>query len=515
LIKMHSRTINKDNLLAAENWKAEEELSPSQKPTQELKEINDIIDCVGDILFVFDPNQRLIRVNKRTCEVLKKKPEELLGKHCYEVVHSTKEPWSNCPATKTFETNQICQGEIVDPSLGIPLLVTISPIFNEKGELTKCVHVAKDISDRVKAEEKLKESEEKYRASFESSMDALMLLDVKHFLDCNVSSLRMFGVSSVEEFTKYHPADFSPPTQPDGTPSMKAAMDHIRRALDNGSDHFFWIHKRIDETTFPADVLLTRIRCKGENALQATVRDITEQKEAEQKLKDNQERMAIMNEKLRVVGSITRHDIRNKLSTIPGYSYVMKKKLTDRPDLVEKLEKMEQSVKEVERILEFAKIYEQLGVEKLVDINVSRVVDDAAGMFSDLTFKVVNDCQGLTVLADSFLEQLIYNLIDNTRKYGKKTTIIRVHYEKAAQSDLNLIIEDDGAGIPLENKEQLFKRGFSTGGSTGFGLFLSKNMLEVYGWTIHENGEPGKGARFIIVIPNTNKNGQVNYQIKV
>jgi signal transduction histidine kinase len=213
--------------------------------------------------------------------------------------------------------------------------------------------------------------------------------------------------------------------------------------------------------------------------------------------------------------SITRHDIRNKLSAVPGYSYVIKKKLTDRPDVVEKLEKMEQSVKEVERILEFAKIYEQLGVEKLVDINVSRVVDDATGMFSDLSFKVVNDCQGLTVLADSFLEQLIYNLIDNTRKYGQKTTMIRVHYEKAAQNDLNLIIEDDGVGIPLENKEQLFKRGFSTGGSTGFGLFLSKNMLEVYGWTIHENGEPGKGARFMIAIPNTNKNGQVNYQIKV
>jgi PAS domain S-box-containing protein len=346
-------------------------------------------------------------------------------------------------------------------------------------------------------------------------MDSLMLLDETHFFDCNASTLRMFGVGSVEKFAKNHPADFSPPTQPDGTPSMKAAMDHIHKALDEGSDHFFWVHKRIDETTFPADVLLTRIRCKGENVLQATVRDITAQKEAEQKLKDNQERIAIMNEKLRVVGSITRHDIRNKLSAVPGYSYVIKKKLTDRPDVVEKLEKMEQSVKEVERLLEFAKIYEQLGVEKLVEMNVSRVVDDATGMFSDLSFKVVNDCQGLTVLADSFLEQLIYNLIDNTRKYGQKTTMIRVHYEKAAQNDLNLIIEDDGVGIPLENKEQLFKRGFSTGGSTGFGLFLSKNMLEVYGWTIHENGEPGKGARFMIAIPNTNKNGQVNYQIKV
>ncbi len=97
--------------------------------------------------------------------------------------------------------------------MGIPLIVTISPIFNKKGELTKCVHVAKDISDRVKAEEKLKESEAKYRASFEASIDALMLLDETRFFDCNASTLKMFKVDSVEEFTKNHPADLSPPTQ--------------------------------------------------------------------------------------------------------------------------------------------------------------------------------------------------------------------------------------------------------------------------------------------------------------
>ncbi len=84
---------------------------------------------------------------------------------------------------------------------------------------------------------------------------------------------------------------------------------------------------------------------------------------------------------------------------------------------------MEQSVKEVVRILEFAKVYEQLGVEKLIEMNVSRVVDESAGMFSDLPFKVINDCHGLTVLSDSFLQQLFYNLIDNTRKYGKKTAM--------------------------------------------------------------------------------------------
>jgi signal transduction histidine kinase len=106
------------------------------------------------------------------------------------------------------------------------------------------------------------------------------------------------------------------------------------------------------------------------------------------------------------------------------------------------------------------------------------------------------------VLADSFLRQLFYNFIDNTRKYGKKTTTIRVYFEETDQDCLKLIYEDDGVGVPLENKPRLFKEGFSTGGSTGFGLFLIKTMMDVYGWKITEEGEPGKGAKFIIRLPH-------------
>ena len=114
---------------------------------------------------------------------------------------------------------------------------------------------------------------------------------------------------------------------------------------------------------------------------------------------------------------------------------------------------------------------------------------------------MVNECHGLTVRADSLLRHLVYNFIDNTRKYGQKTTVAKIHYKKLSSGDLELIYEDDGVGIPIEHKQQLFKQGFSTGGSTGFGLFLVKKMIEVYGWTVNEEGKPGEGAKFIITIP--------------
>ena len=65
----------------------------------------------------------------------------------------------------------------------------------------------------------------------------------------------------------------------------------------------------------------------------------------------------------------------------------------------------------------------------------------------------------------------------------------------------------------MENKSKLFKEGFSTSGSTGYGLNLVKKTMAVYGWTIQEDGEPGKGAKFTILIPRLNKNGKENYFI--
>jgi len=241
--------------------------------------------------------------------------------------------------------------------------------------------------------------------------------------------------------------------------------------------------------------------------------DITERKKNEKKLKESNQRIELMNEKLRVVGSLTRHDVRNKLSAVTGYAYLLKKKHSDQADIVEGLDRMEQAVKESVKIFDFAKLYEQLGAEELTNIDVEAKISEAKTLFSSSLPKIINDCHGLTVLADSFLRQMFYNFIDNTRKYGQKTSTIKIHYQKTDQGNLVLIYEDDGVGISAENKERLFHEGFSTGGSTGFGLFLTKKMIDVYGWKIEEDGIPNEGVKFIITIPKLNKSGKENYQI--
>ena len=144
------------------------------------------------------------------------------------------------------------------------------------------------------------------------------------------------------------------------------------------------------------------------------VTDITEQKNTEadlafslESLSNSLDKIEELNEKLRVVSSLTRHDVRNKLSAVTGYAYILKKKHSDQTDVVDGLTKMEQAVGEIVRIFDFAKMYEQIGVEELTCINVEEKINEAAALFSGPIPTVINKCHGLTVLADSFSEAAV------------------------------------------------------------------------------------------------------------
>ena len=85
-----------------------------------------------------------------------------------------------------------------------------------------------------------------------------------------------------------------------------------------------------------------------------------------------------------------------------------------------------------------------------------------------------NECHGLTVLADSLLQQLFYNLIHNSLRHAEKLSQIRVYYKEVKEDKLNLVYEDDGIGIP-EDEKKIFKEGYGKG--TGYGSILNKKNL--------------------------------------
>jgi PAS domain S-box-containing protein len=150
------------------------------------------------------------------------------------------------------------------------------------GNVVLCEGTVEDITERKLAEQKLQESESKYRALFEDSADATMLMSEAEFFDCNSAALKMFGYTGGA--MPSHPAELSPPNQPDGTPSKKGVNLRIGKAFKNGSERFEWLSKRMDGSLFPTDVHLTAVTVGGRPALLGIVRDMTEQKQAEEAL---------------------------------------------------------------------------------------------------------------------------------------------------------------------------------------------------------------------------------------
>ena len=132
-----------------------------------------------------------------------------------------------------------------------------------------------------KTEAALQESEAKYRILYEDSRDAITMIALPtwKFVAGNQATLNLFGVQSEEEFITKGPWDVSPEYQPDGQLSSEKAKDMIEKAMKEGSNFFEWQHMTLNGKEFPATVLLTRIELGGEQLLQATVRDITEQQE--------------------------------------------------------------------------------------------------------------------------------------------------------------------------------------------------------------------------------------------
>ena len=168
----------------------------------------------------------------------------------------------------------------------ITLLSSKLPLRGSKGEISGVLGMYLDITVRKRTEERLRRSETKFRTLYDTTADAVVLMDAKSFLDCNPATLTMFGYGSRKEFLSKHPADLSPPLQPDGADSLTLANQQIAIAVKKGSHRFEWMHKRADTgAVFPAEVLLSALELDGKWVLQVTVRDITERKRGEEALR--------------------------------------------------------------------------------------------------------------------------------------------------------------------------------------------------------------------------------------
>lgn len=156
---------------------------------------------------------------------------------------------------------------------------------------------ARDLSERLAFESALQESELRSQALFESSRDAMMVLDDDgRFVAGNTAALEIFGCRSEEEFRRRTPGSFSPEYQPGGQSSEEAAQTRIAKVMEEGSHFFDWTYCRADGTEFEASVLLTRIEVKDKQHIHATVRDVTAERAIQAALRANEQKLRTITE---------------------------------------------------------------------------------------------------------------------------------------------------------------------------------------------------------------------------
>ncbi|MFW9893467.1 MAG: PAS domain S-box protein [Candidatus Thorarchaeota archaeon] len=190
-----------------ERKKAENEVKLAER------EWRNTFDSLPDLVSVLDNNFRIIKANKSMADALGCSREDLIGRACYEVMHRSDSPFPGCPHLITMETGEKATAEILDPNLGDPYLVTTSPIFEEDGNPAGVVHICHNISDRVKAESAIRESESRFRAIFERAGIGMALVSMKgQVLEANDALCEFLGYDNEElltlktdEFT--HPKD--------------------------------------------------------------------------------------------------------------------------------------------------------------------------------------------------------------------------------------------------------------------------------------------------------------------
>jgi two-component system, sensor histidine kinase and response regulator len=397
-------------------------------------------------------------------------------------------------------------------------LSTKMPLRDASGRIAGTFGVSRDITQQRQAEEAMRASEMRYRTLYDSSRDAIMVLDPERgFLAGNPASVQLFGCRDEQQFTSCTPVDLSPEYQPDGALSLVKARQMIEIAMEQGSHFFEWRHRRIDGAEFPATVLLARMELEGRPLLQATVRDITEETrvaEALRAAKDEAE--AASRAKSTFLANMS-HEIRTPLNAVIGMTELVLRTMlsAEQRDYLSSVKDAGEALLSViNDILDFSKIEAGKMVLEHVPFDLRESLGDTMKSLAirahqknlELAFRCHPHVPRRVVGDYNRLRQIAINLVGNAIKFTDQgEVLLEVEREslEGAEVFLHFTVTDSGAGIPAEKQTAIFGM-FEQGdaaltrrhGGTGLGLAIASRLVSLMGGTIWVESEVGKGSRF-------------------
>jgi PAS domain S-box-containing protein len=221
-----------------------------------------------------------------------------------------------------------------------------------------------------------------------------------------------------------------------------------------------------------------------------SIRDITDLKKAEMTVKTANERLNLMN-------NIIRHDILNQVTVLLGNLEIVGMH-SQHPEQQHYIANAETAARMIRDQIEFTREYQKIGGKAPEWQNPGELLEIVIRKFNSQGIRLENHVKDVEILADPLLERVFFNLIQNSMKHAGTISKITFGQDEHGK-ELVIRYEDDGKGIPPKRKREIFRPEYGRG--SGYGLFTSKEILAITGITLSETGEPGKGARFEMRIP--------------
>ena len=467
------------------------------------------------MLLSFDPEGRIRDVSDFWLQTTGYERHEVVGREGWQFIT----PDSQERLRKSIEENQLSRETVTRnlPLQGlrkdgttIDLLCTSVAEIDDSGEKQGSICVQINLTDLQRAEEALRESEERYRALVEHAPEAIMVLDVDKglFVDANAHAEKLFGFSR-ETIMTMGPLDFCSEQQGDGRASCEVVEDEHRKVLEGETAVFEFTHVDAAGREIACQTLLSRLPAAGRRLIRATITDISELKELQEKVRRT--------EKLAAVGVLAAgvaHEIGNPLMALSMAAQSLERRACDEYTQ-KKLALIREHIDRISRITrqmsDLAR--PQSGPKASCDLNqvARRAVDmvrhDKRSKDCEIRYELVERLPAVEVVEDELAQvciNLALNAFDamatNPPDRARRLTI----RSDASDEFVRLSFHDTGPGVPKDIRSRLFQPFFTTkeaGRGSGLGLSVSYRILEEHGGTLRLDEDVPAGAAFVLELP--------------
>nr|WP_320161652.1 PAS domain S-box protein [uncultured Methanoregula sp.] len=467
-------------------------------------QLTDIIENLPDATFAIDREGRVIAWNHAMEEMTGVPAAGIIGKGGYEYAlpfYGNRRPLlidqilkadteaESAASSGPQKTSRALEASTIVPALKgkeTTLRAIASPILNQQGELIGAIQSIVDISEIRETREKLKRNEEQYRTLFENTGSGTVLIDENTMITLvNAEFEHLSGYSRQEIEGKKKWTEFVVKED-----LARMLEQHRTRRDTPGSGLKTYEFRFITKSGEIRHIHLIIDLIPGTKNSVASLTDITDTVRG-------QEALRLANRKLNLLSSITRHDVLNQLTSLLGFLALARQRVED-AEVGHFIERGTNAAKTIRSQIEFTRDYQDIGIHSPEWQNVHELIDKAQKTANIRGINVIAEIGDVEIYADLLMEKVFYNLIENAARHGGHVTEIRFSARRDADT-LIIIVEDNGIGVPADAREGIFERRYFQ--NTGLGLFLSREILSITGLTIKENGTPGKGARFEILVP--------------